>query len=154
MQHPVLFGEYELTVDEKNRLPIPVAVRRAIPAEMGETLFMSLGRNRVPWFWPEKYYEYLASRIPSGLTPGEDQLAYDQLIFALATKLTWDKQGRVQMPLRTIKRASIEKQVTLIGVRDHLELWNTAAWEAHRDELEKRASEIVRLGSTPPTVGE
>ena len=153
MQHPVLFGEHELAVDEKNRLLIPVEIRRAIPADMGDSLFMSMGRNRVPWFWPEKYYEFLASRIPSGMTPGEDQLAYDQLFFAMATKLSWDKQGRILMPDKMLKRASIGKQVTLLGVRDHLELWNTASWEAHREDLEKRSSEIVRLGSTPPTVG-
>lgn len=154
MQHPVLFGEFDLTVDEKNRLSIPAEIRRSIPADLGETLFMSIGRNRVPWMWPEKYYEYLATRIPSGLTPSEEQLAYDQLIFAMATKVTWDKQGRVLLPPKTLKRASIEKQVTLVGVRDHLELWNTAAWEAHRQELEKQATTILRQGSTPPRVGE
>ncbi len=152
VQHPVLFGEYDLTVDDKNRLLIPAEVRRSIPAELGESLFMSIGRNRVPWFWPEKYYEHLASKIPSGMTPGEDQLAFDQLFFAMATRITWDKQGRIQMPNKMLTRASIGKDVTLVGVRDHLELWNTAAWEAHRDELERRASEIVRLGSPPPTV--
>lgn len=154
VQHPVLYGEHDLTIDEKNRLLIPAEVRRAIPPEMGESLFMGIGRNRVPWFWPEKYYEHLASKIPSGMTPGEDQLAFDQLFFAMANKLTWDKQGRILMPDKTLKRASIGKEVTMIGVRDHLELWNTAAWEAHREELERRASEIVRLGSPPPTVGE
>lgn len=153
MQHPVLFGEYELTVDEKNRLLIPAEVRRSIPADMGDAVFMSIGRNRVPWFWPEKYYEHLASKIPSGMTPDEDRLAFDQLFFAMASKLNWDKQGRILMPDKILKRASIGKQVTLVGVRDHLELWNTAAWEAHREELEKRAAEIVRLGSPPPTVG-
>jgi len=154
VQHPVLFGEYDLTVDDKNRLSVPAEVRRCIPAEMGDSLFMSIGRNRVPWFWPEKYYEHLASKIPSGMTPGEDQLAFDQLFFAMANKVSWDKQGRVLLPPKMLKRASIDKQVTLVGVRDHLELWNTAAWEAHREELERRASEIVRLGSPPPIVGE
>jgi MraZ protein len=154
VQHPVLFGEYELTVDDKNRLLVPAEIRRSIPDELGDSLFMSIGQNRVPWLWPGKYYEHLASKIPSGMTPGEDRLAFDQLFFAMANKLTWDKQGRILMPDKTLKRASIGKQVTLIGVRDHLELWNTAAWEAHRDELEQRASEIVRLGSPPPTVAE
>lgn len=152
MQNPVLFGQFDLTVDEKNRLLIPAEVRRSIPPEMGEALFMSIGRNRVPWFWPEKYYEHLASKIPSGMTPGEDQLAFDQLFFALANKLTWDKQGRIVMPDKTLKRASIGKEVTLVGVRDHLELWNRAAWEAHREDLERRASEIVRLGGTPASL--
>jgi MraZ protein len=154
VQPPLLYGEFDLTVDDKNRILIPAEIRRCIPPELGEALFMGIGRNRVPWFWPEKYYEFLASKIPSGMAPGEDQLAFDQLFFALAMKVSWDKQGRIVMPDKTLKRASIGTQVTLIGVRDHLELWNKPAWEAHREDLEKRASEIVRLGGTPPSVGE
>ena len=153
MQHPVLVGEYDLTVDPKNRLLIPADIRNAIPPEFGESLFMTIGRNKVPWFWTEKYYEFLASKIPSGLTPSEDQIAYDHLNFAMAAKIAWDKQGRIVMPGKMLKRASIGTEVTLIGVRDHLELWNRAAWEAHRDDLERRASEIERLGGPTPSVG-
>ena len=153
MQHPVLVGEYDLTVDPKNRLLIPAEIRNAIPPEFGESLFMTIGRNKVPWFWTEKYYEYLASKIPSGMTPGEDQLAYDHLNFAMAAKIAWDKQGRIVMPDKMLKRASIGKQVTLIGARNHLELWNTAAWEARREDVDRRASDIDRQGGTPPSVG-
>jgi len=87
------------------------------------------------------------------MTPGKDQLEFDQLYFALAEKIPWDKQGRIVMPGKMLKRASIGTEVTLIGVRDHLELWNRAAWEAHRDDLERRASEIERLGGPTPSVG-
>ena len=50
MRHPVLFGEYELTVDDKNRLLVPAEIRRSIPPDYGETLFLVMGTNRVPWF--------------------------------------------------------------------------------------------------------
>ena len=143
MRHPVLYGEYDLTIDEKNRLLVPADVRRAIPPEFGEAFFVVLGTNRVPWFYPEKYYEELATRDPGDVTPGEDQLAFDQLHYALASKLAWDKQGRILVPERTLKRALLGKEVTLIGARDHLELWNRADWEVRREELEKRSSEIA-----------
>ena len=35
------------------------------------------------------------------------------------------------------------KDVTLVGVRDHLELWNRADWEVRRGELENRSPEIT-----------
>ena len=46
------------------------------------------------------------------------------------------------MPEKALRRASIEKEVTLIGSRDHLELWNRADWEARHEELLKRSAEI------------
>ena len=33
--------------------------------------------------------------------------------------------------------------MTLIGVRDHLEVWNRSDWEARIEELEKQAAEIA-----------
>ena len=143
VRHPVLFGEYELTVDDKNRLLVPAEIRRSIPPDYGETLFLVMGTNRVPWFYPERFYEDLVTQAPADMMPDEDLLAYNQLHFAMASKLPWDKQGRVTMPDRLLKRASIGKDVTLVGVRDHLELWNRADWEVRRGELENRSPEIT-----------
>ena len=144
MRHPVLFGEYELNVDDKNRLLIPSEVRRSIkPEEFGEGYFLVIGINRLPWLYPERYYERLATQGPADITPEQDLLAFDQLHFAMASRLDPDKQGRVLLPDKILKRAKINKEVTLIGARDHLELWNRADWEARRDELERRGAEIT-----------
>jgi len=143
VRHPVLFGEYELTIDDKNRLLVPADIRKAIPPEFGEGFFLVQGSNRVLWMYPERYYEDLATRDPGDMTPSEDLLAFDQLHFAMASKLPWDKQGRVLVPEKVLRRASIGKEVTLIGARDHLELWNRADWEVRREELLNRSSEIT-----------
>ena len=161
MRHPVLFGEYELNVDEKNRLLIPSEVRGRIkPAEDGEGFFLVIGIDRRPWLYPERYYEQLVTRQPGEITPANDLHAFDQMHFALASRLEPDKQGRVLLPDKILKRAGIQKEVTLIGVRDHLELWNRADWEARREELEKRGPEIalaakrVRESERPAEPGE
>ena len=161
MRHPVLFGEYELTIDDKNRLLVPAEIRRAIPAEFGEAFFviiMQSGAKRVPWLYPERYYEELISTFPADATPGEESLALDQLLFAMASKLPWDKQGRVLIPEKTLKRGSITgRDVTLIGARDHLELWPREDWEERREELERRSAEIVTRAKlarqSQPTTG-
>ena len=143
MRHPVLFGEYELTIDDKNRLLVPADIRKSIPPEFGEALFVVIGSNRVPWMYPERYYEELVMQAPADILPGEDLLAFDQLHFAMASKLPWDKQGRVLVPDKILKRASIGKDVTVIGARDHLELWNRTDWEIRREELFNRSQEIA-----------
>ena len=144
MRHLVLYGEYELTIDDKNRMLIPSEVRRSIdPERDGEAFFLVVGVNRVPWLYPERAYEQLISRNPAELTPEEDSLAFDQMNFAMASRLEWDKQGRVLIPEKTLKRTGLTKDVTLIGVRDHLELWNQADWEARREALLARSAEIA-----------
>jgi len=125
VKHPVLYGEYDLTIDEKCRLSIPAEVRRAInPQVHGEALFIVVGVNRKPWIYVERYYETLATEGPQEIVPGMDMLDFDQLHFALAGKLEIDKSGRVLISDKTLKRLGIGRDVTMIGVRDHLELWN------------------------------
>ena len=150
MRHPVLYGEYELSIDEKNRLLIPSEVRRSINLEEhGEAFFLVIGINRLPWIYPERYYERLVTQAPSDITPAQDLLAFDQLHFAMASRIEPDKQGRVVLPDKTLKRVGITgREVTLIGARDHLELWNRADWESRREELERRGPEIALAAKT------
>ena len=146
MRHLLLYGEYELNIDEKSRLLIPADVRKQLdPERDGADFFLVVGVNRVPWIYPERYYEELVSKRPAELTPAEDILAFDQLNFALASKLELDNQGRVGIPAKTLRRSGINREVTLIGVRDHLELWNRTDWDNRRQALEQRSSEIALL---------
>lgn len=153
VRHPILYGEYELTIDEKNRLLVPADIRRSIGPEQGESLFMVGGSNGVPWFYPAKYYQDLGEQAPSELTPPDDVILFNQLHFGMTSQLPWDKQGRLQLPAKPLKRCSIGREVTLVGVNDHLQLWNRAAWDEHSDDLLRRQAEIVarnRMNSRPP----
>lgn len=144
IRHAILFGEYELTIDDKNRMLVPAEIRKAlIPERDGDAFFMVVGRNQVPWLYPARFYELLVSQAPAELTPEEDLLAFDQMNFALAARLEWDKQGRVLIPDKTLRRTGLDREVSLIGVRDHLELWSRPAWEARREELIRRSGDIA-----------
>lgn len=144
MRHPVLTGEFELNIDDKNRLLIPSEVRKSISqAEHGNGFFLVMGINRKPWLYSERYYEDLVTAAPADITPEQDLLAFDQLHFALASRVEPDGQGRLLLPQKILRRAAIGKEVTLIGVRDHLEVWNRSDWDARIEELEQQAAEIA-----------
>jgi DNA-binding transcriptional regulator/RsmH inhibitor MraZ len=75
--------------------------------------------------------------------PNEDVLAFNQIHFAMASLVEWDKQWRMLLPDKTLKRTGIGREVTLIGARDHLELWNRADWERRFEELFGRSEAIM-----------
>jgi MraZ protein len=145
LRHAVLYGEYELSIDEKNRLLIPAEIRKSMtPDRDGEAFFLIVGVNRKPWLYPERYYEELITQPTPEITPAEDLLAFDQMNFAMANKIGWDKQGRCLIPDKTLRRTGTTRgEVTLIGARDHLELWNRPDWDARREELMAKSSEIA-----------
>ena len=147
----LLFGEYELTIDDKNRLLIPSEIRKQLDAERdGDGFFLVTGVNKRPWLYVERLYEQLASRRDSQLTPLRDANDFDLLHFGKTTKLELDKQGRVLIPDKVMKKIDVGRDVILIGGRDHLELWNRKDWELHSQELEERRGELSMLYRQQP----
>ena len=138
-----LFGNYELTLDEKNRLLIPSDIRKAWNPEDSESLVIVPGINGKLWLYAEKFYEVMASHEESELTPENERVEYDQINFALAARIEMDKQGRVLIPEKLVRKGKLEREVTVCGMRDHVEIWNRSEWSAHEDDLEKRRAEIA-----------
>jgi MraZ protein len=141
---PLLFtGYYDLKIDAKNRLFIPADYRKGIEREQqGTAFFLIPGLNRMPWLYPEKMYETVLNRIPLLMSPGEPLRRLMHLKFTAAEKIAWDEQGRLVLPDKALKKAGIDKEISLLGVGDHLELWNRAAWEKEHDDVVTNAPEI------------
>lgn len=145
MLHANLVGKYDLTIDDKHRLLIPSEIRRELkPDRDGQAFYVVVGENSKAWLYTELYFDGLASQMRQTILPGPDRLAFDQWFFSNARKLEWDKQGRVLIPESTLRRTGTGKQISLVGCRDHLEIWNRADWETHDDSLSARMNEILQ----------
>lgn len=127
-----LAGTYELTIDIKNRLSIPFAIRRKLNEERdGHAFYAVPGRRKGTLaLYPEKYYERLRADLPADDSLSDEAYAYRQFEYSQSALLDPDGQGRVLIPERLLKKAGLDKDVVLIAVRDHLELWRRADFEA------------------------
>ena len=144
MRHLLLIGEYELNIDDKNRLLVPSEIRKSMNSDRdGDAFFLVLGLNRRPWLYPERAYEAMVAQVQQDITPGEEQLDFDHVNFALASRLEWDSQGRLQLSEKTLRRSELGREVTMIGARDHLEIWNRADWDSRREQLLARSAEVA-----------
>ena len=131
-----LVGEYDASLDGKNRFLIPIELRREIvEARSEQSLICRFGRNRVVWLYPELYYRELITQRKRSLTPGADEEAFNEANFGMIYRIAWDNQGRVVMPEKVIARAGIGKHVSLIGAGDHIVLRNRDDWEQRAQTL-------------------
>jgi len=103
------------------------------------------GDNGKLWLYPEKIYQAMAEGAPQRLAPGEQQLEFDHLHYALAEKLEGDNQGRVLLDDDQLKDTGTGKDVVLFGSRNHLEIWNRSSWEEYRANLQARRKQIQLL---------
>jgi MraZ protein len=128
----LLTGEYEHTIDEKGRIFISNKLRSQIDAdEHGSSFYLVLGANGILCLYPERYFQQIALAVAPGTAAPDEAVAFERMSFALASKVELDRQGRLLLSEKLRKRAGLENSVTLVGVRDHIELWNAANWEEY-----------------------
>lgn len=126
----LLVGENEQTIDPaKHRLAINAMFRDQIDAEEDGTNFMLiLGPDRHLWLYPDKYYARLLATMKRSPLPTPQQRDIS-LLFAMARVVKPDSQGRIVLPEKSMQRAVLAEQVTVVGNYDHLEIWPTPEWE-------------------------
>ena len=128
----LLTGEYQHVVDSKSRILISNKLRSQIDAdEHGSNFYLVLGANGILCLYPEKYFERIALAVAPGATAPDEAVAFERMSFALASKVELDAQGRLLLNERLRKRAGLKDNITLVGVRDHIELWNSESWEQY-----------------------
>ena len=128
----LLTGEYQHTVDGKGRVLISNKLRNQVDVdEHGSNFYLVLGANGVLCLYPERYFEQIVLSVAPGATAPDEAVAFERISFALASKVELDNQGRLLIGEKLRKRADLADDVTLVGVRDHIELWNTEDWERY-----------------------
>ena len=145
----MLTGEFEHTVDDKNRLFVTNKLRSQIDAEEhGSDFYLVMGANGILCLYPEKYFQQIVLAGAPGTAAPDEAVAFERLSFALANKVELDRQGRLLLNERIRKRAKLGNTLTLVGVRDHIELWNSGDWEKyltdHLSEYEQQTMEARR----------
>jgi len=119
-------GQHDRAIDDKNRIQLPSQLRGTIDAEQdGSGLYVTLGEHRGTLsIFTERGFESLASRIETEFMPGPDAQRFELQFYALASRVEPDKQGRFVLPERLMKKARIGKDVTLVGQKNRIDLWN------------------------------
>lgn len=131
----LLTGEFDLSIDEKYRLFIPARVRDQIDTDTyGSGFFLVHNREKIISLYPEKYYQRIALAVAPGKVAPDEILAFERVNFSQAGRVELDRQGRVLLGEKAVRRAAIKEQVMLLGVRDHLELWDKDRWQRYLTE--------------------
>ena len=156
----LLTGTFERNLDDKFRLAIPKRIREIVcDKENKGVLFLTQGTDGSLALYPESSFTELSNQLSSASPNGRDTRAFSRMFFAQAERLEIDRQGRVRIPPELTKVAGIEKDVVLLGVRDHIEIWDKARWEeylanqhSNYDEIAERAFEVNTPNQNPTQI--
>ena len=139
-------GHFEHSLDSKNRLSIPARFRAAFS---GGTV---LAKDPEPCVavWTPDAYERIIEQSLAGLNPiGRQYKKINRFYRGNSYEIELDGSGRVTVPPTLLAHTGISKEVVVVGVGDHLEVWGKDRWQQEQEALDAEIGEVTELLGNP-----
>jgi MraZ protein len=139
----VFVGSYPLRLDEKGRLALPVRFREQLAGGM----VIRKGQERC-------IYGLTMARVAeqsaamSAMAPSDTAAARmrARMSFGSMVELEPDKTGRITLPAGLREYAGLDRDVVVVGVDTHFEIWDAATWDAYVAEQEEAFARMESEG--------
>jgi MraZ protein len=135
----MLLGEYEHTLDDKNRLTLPAKFRDAF----AEGVVVTRGMDGCLYAYTREDFDRLVDRMRALDPLSREARVMQRHFFSGAAMDAPDKQGRITLPAALIESGKLKREVVVAGVFDHVEIWDRASWRAHLEEVEGSAEHVA-----------
>ncbi len=127
----MFLGEYFHSLDEKGRVVLPSSFRRALE----DGCVVTKGQDGQLLIYAPDDFQTLADAVVSERPKNRAGRRYNRTLFAAADSPGLNAGGRVGLKGDLRKFADLEAgtEVVLLGVLDHIEVWNKEKYLADRE---------------------
>lgn len=125
-------GEFRHTIDAKGRLIVPSRLRDELE---GSKLTLTVWPDRCVSMWSGAGWDRLEEALLNQVRNKPAARAAVRHMFGQAHTDLVDKQGRITVPPNLRDFAGIDKDVVIVGVGDHAELWEPERYETTQREV-------------------
>ena len=136
-------GSYQHAIDHKGRISIPARFRRQLSGDAEETFVILRGLESCIALYPSDEFRRLDERLRGRSFSDENNRRYQRMMLFDSRDETLDAQGRVALPPRLIQHAKLAKEVLIVGLLDHLEVWNPELFESYLQSSNRSYEEIA-----------
>lgn len=143
INHPMLIGEYSHSIDAKKRLAVPSKLRK----ELGKRAILTRGLDSCLFLYPLHEWQKFIEKISSMPVGQSDMRTFVRLMLSSAVEVELDQLGRILIPDYLKQYAGLEQKITITGVYNRLEIWDTDRWNNYKTTVEKNTDMIAeKLG--------
>ena len=136
-------GSYQLRLDEKGRLALPVRFRD----QVGDGMVIKKGQERC-------LYGLTMARVAeqsaamAAMAPSDTAAARmrARMSFGSMVELEPDKTGRITIPAGLRDYAHLDRDVVVVGVDTRFEIWDAVTWDAYVAEQEAAFADMESEG--------
>jgi len=143
----MFIGEYEHSIDAKNRIIIPSKFREGL----GEKFIITKGLEQgCLLVFPMEEWQNFEEKLKSLPFGSKEARTFSRYFFSSASECEVDKQGRTLIASNLKEFAKLEKDIVIIGVSSRVEIWSKEKWEElNNDEnldMEDISEKMAMLG--------
>ena len=133
---PILSGSYAHSLDDRGRIAVPAKLRE----KLGDGVWVTVSLGKLGLYPPDVWQRHIERYL--AVSPFDPAGLNDRLdIFSMAQECDIDKQGRVLIPPDLRQAVRLSNDVVLVGVGDHIQVWNQDDWRVMRGRLDERQAQ-------------
>ena len=137
-------GEFNINLDEKGRIMLPVKLRSAV---YGNTLKLTKGVDNCLWLFPIDEWQKFSQQVMSNTSILQAKARmFMRGLIAPAQDVEIDKSGRIIIKPELREFAGLKKECVILGVNNYIEIWDQEVYQKYWEENEtdfKNASEEI-----------
>jgi MraZ protein len=128
-------GEYDATVDAKNRFLLPAALKKQMP-EGTQMMVINRGMDECLWMYLLEDWKVVEERLRQ-VNPydSRDNRMVRKALIAGAIYVEFDSAGRLNLPRNLMEYAGLDKEIVLAGDIDKIEIWDKTKYDKLFDSL-------------------
>ena len=127
-------GEYNNSLDQKNRLSVPAKYRKSLNPINDKTFVICKGFDQNLLLYPVEEWKIVEEQLSSLSSIKDRHRNFIRNIVRHANYVRYDSQGRIAMPDLLLNYANIKKEVLVIGMLKKIELWEPSTLSKHEKQ--------------------
>ncbi len=134
----MFLGEYNPNITSGNRIALPKKHREQIT---GDAVVLSKGFEKCVLVYDYVDWSDRVERQVDNLAGAAKRSDLERYIYTSAVEASVDAQGRLVIPPALKVYAGVKEKTAVIGVGDHIEVWDKDAWNKHLENISERITE-------------
>jgi MraZ protein len=140
---PGLIGKHTGTLDQKSRLILPARLRKSKSVTL-DSFVLTLGFNKCLFLFPVNEWEKIEQRLENYAFTHRDANFFLRMLMSHASEVSLDRQHRILITPELLTKASIEREVLILGAGRRIELWAPPAFEDYVKGFDKSYEEVAQ----------
>jgi MraZ protein len=120
----MLRGNHPASVDAKGRLKIPNGFRSLIEQQYGQELFVTSVTGEFVRVYPMAVWLEVERKLAEVPSTNPSKLRFLDRVNFFGQTVAMDSQGRVVLPQILRETAAMAGEVSVLGLQNHLAVWN------------------------------